>query len=97
MPAYFIVQGDVTDKDRYKQYQAAVQPLMARFGGRLLAHGAKLEVLEGRHRGGRFLVFEFASMQSIRAFWGSPEYAQVKALREGAAVLDVWAIPEEGA
>lgn len=96
MPAYFIVQGTVTDKDCYKQYQAAVQPLMAQFGGKLLAHGAKLVVLEGRHDGGRFLVFEFPSMQSIRAFWDSREYAQIKVLRSGAAQLDVWAIPEEG-
>lgn len=95
MPAYFVVQGKVTDKDRYKQYQAAVQPLMAQFGGKLLVHGAKLAVLEGRHDGGRFLVFEFPSMRSIRAFWDSPEYAQIKALRQGAAQLDVWAIPED--
>lgn len=95
MPAYFVVQGKVTDKDRYKQYQAAVQPLMARFGGKLLAHGAKLQVLEGNHDGGRFLVFEFPTMQAIRAFWESAEYAQVKALRSGAADLSVWAIPEQ--
>ncbi len=96
MPAYFVVQGRVTDKDRYKQYQAAVQPLMVRHGGRLLAHGAKLQVLEGNHDGGRFLVFEFPTMQAVRTFWDSAEYAQVKALRSGAANLNVWAIPEEG-
>jgi uncharacterized protein (DUF1330 family) len=32
-------------------------------------------------------------MDVIRAVWHSPEYADVKRLREGAGELDVWAVP----
>jgi uncharacterized protein (DUF1330 family) len=32
-------------------------------------------------------------MEKIREFWNSPAYAAVKPLREGAAKIDVWAVP----
>jgi uncharacterized protein (DUF1330 family) len=32
-------------------------------------------------------------MDVIRSVWDSPEYAEVKKLREGAGELDVWAVP----
>jgi uncharacterized protein (DUF1330 family) len=39
------------------------------------------------------VVFEFPSMDSIYAFWNSPEYIPVKKLRGGAATLNNWAVP----
>ena len=32
-------------------------------------------------------------MQAIEDFWASPEYVVLKRMREGAAELDVWAVP----
>ncbi|HXU43444.1 MAG TPA: DUF1330 domain-containing protein [Burkholderiales bacterium] len=93
MAALLIIQATVTRKDRYKTYQEAVKPLMASFGGRLKASGVGLEVLEGAHDGRRLIVFEFDSMDTIRAFWNSKQYAAVKSLREDAAKIDVWAVP----
>jgi uncharacterized protein (DUF1330 family) len=52
-----------------------------------------MEVLEGSHDGRRLIVFEFDSMDAIRSFWRSKEYAAVKPLRFGAAKIDVWAVP----
>lgn len=89
------VSRDAAARDRYRQYQARVQPLIESRGGRLRASGLGLEVLEGEHDGRRLLVFEFPTMEAIRAFWQSPEYAQVKPLREGAARIDAWAVPAE--
>jgi uncharacterized protein (DUF1330 family) len=54
---------------------------------------ATVETLEGHHDGRRVIVFEFSSMDVIREWWNSPEYAEVKKLRDGAAVLDIWAVP----
>lgn len=93
MAALLIIQASVLRKDGYKAYQAAVQPLIESRGGRLRATGVELEVLEGRHDGRRLVVFEFPSMDAIRGFWNSPEYGKVKKIREGAARIDVWAVP----
>ena len=92
MAAYLFIQGEVFDKSRYKAYQGAVQPLIERFGGRFLASGAGLEVLEGGYDGRRLVVFEFPSMERLKAFWNAPEYIDVRRLREGAAELDIWAV-----
>jgi uncharacterized protein (DUF1330 family) len=91
--ALLIIQASVLKKDGYKAYQAAVQPLIESCGGRLRATGTELEVLEGAHDGRRLVVFEFPSMDAIRRFWHSPEYAKVKTLRKDAASIDVWAVP----
>ena len=95
MSALLIVQASVEQRDAYKAYQAAVQPLVGAFGGRLKATGVDLEVLEGAHDGRRLVVFEFPSMQAIQLFWHSPEYSKVKQLRQGAAVIDAWAVPTQ--
>jgi uncharacterized protein (DUF1330 family) len=93
MSALLIIQAAVHEREAYREYQAAVQPLIASFGGKLKGTGVGLEVLEGTHDGRRLVVFEFPSVESIEHFWDSPAYAKVKKLREGAATIDVWAVP----
>ncbi len=93
MPAYMVVQINITDPDKFAQYREAVPHVVQSFGGRYLTRGAQVEVLEGRHDGRRLVLFEFSSMDAIRQFWNSPEYVKVKPLRENAAEIDVWAVP----
>ena len=47
MAAYFVVQATVTDEPRFQKYREVVVPFIARFGGRIVARGAKVEV--GNH------------------------------------------------
>ena len=93
MPAYMVVQINVTDPEKFARYREVVPSVVASFGGRYLVRGAQIEVLEGSHDGRRFVLFEFPSMDAIRRFWHSEEYAKVKALRDNAADIDVWAMP----
>ena len=92
MSAYFIVQSTISDENQYQKYRDAVVPLIGKHGGKFIVRGAKVEALEGHHDGRRMVVFEFPSMDAIHAFWNSPEYVPVKKIREGAAVLDIWAV-----
>lgn len=93
MAAYMIVQTTVSNQEQYGKYRSAVVPLIAKFGGRHVASGGAVELLEGHHDGRRMAMFEFPSMQAIHAFWNSAEYVPVKELRRGAAALDIWAVP----
>lgn len=93
MAALLIIQATVLHKENYRKYQCAVQPLVQSCGGRLRATGAQLQVLEGSPPGRRLVVFEFPSLHALEAFWRSPQYAAIKPLREGAAQIDVWAVP----
>ncbi len=73
---------------------SAVPSVVETFGGRYLVRGGTVEVLEGtRYDGRRVVVFEFPSVEAIKRFWNSPEYAKVKPLRENAAEVDAWIIP----
>ncbi len=93
MPAYMVVQPKVTDADKFTRYREAVPTVVAVFGGRYIVRGGTVEALEGSHDGRRLVLFEFPSVEAIKRFWHSPEYAAVKSLRENAAEIDAWAVP----
>lgn len=93
MPAYMVVQINITDPDQFARYRAAVPSVVEAFGGRYLVRGAPVEVMEGSHDGRRLVLFEFPSLEAIQKFWHSPEYAAVKPLRDNAAEVDAWAVP----
>jgi uncharacterized protein (DUF1330 family) len=91
--AYMIVQIKITGEEGWPAYRQRVAELFAEYGAHYLVRGGPVEVLEGSHDGRRLVVFEFPSIEAIRTVWNSPEYAEVKKLREGAGELDVWAVP----
>ena len=93
MAAYMMVQSTIDNEKQYQKYREAVVPLIMKFGGKFLIKGGEVEVLEGQPDGRSMVVFEFPSMEAIDAFWNSPEYVPVKALRQGVATLNVWAVP----
>ena len=95
MAAYLVMTVTVADETAWQAYRDAVMPLIARFGGWHVTGGGAVERLEGADDGRRVAMFAFASMADIRAFWGSPDYRPVRALRRGAATLDAWAVPDD--
>jgi uncharacterized protein (DUF1330 family) len=92
MPAYLIVETDVNDPAQYELYKAASPGAVAAGGGRFLARGGELAVLEGDWRPQRLVVLEFEDLEAIRRFYDSPAYQEAKALREGAATLHMVAV-----
>jgi uncharacterized protein (DUF1330 family) len=93
MAGYLMVQGTISNEEQYQKYRDAVVPLIMKFGGKFSVRGGKVEVLEGQPDTRSMVVFEFPSIEAIHAFWNSPEYVPVKKLRQGAATLNVWAVP----
>jgi uncharacterized protein (DUF1330 family) len=93
MAAYFVVQATVTDEPRFQKYREAVVPFIAGFGGKIVAKGATVAVLEGAHDTRPVVMFEFPTMEAIHAFWDSPDYVPIKKMREGIATIDIWAFP----
>ena len=79
--AYWIARVDVADPEIYKEYVAAAMPAFARFGGKFLARGGKIEILNGQARE-RNVVIEFASMKHAHDCYYSPEYTAARAIRE---------------
>ena len=85
---YIISRVDVTDPEAYARYVAAGTKAIAAHGGRPLARGGRHEALEGKARA-RNVVIEFDSYEAARAYFHSAEYQAARALRKGAADIEM--------
>src|ERR1700729_1142301 len=89
MSAYVIVNVDTTDPVKYEEYKTMAQDAVARFGGRYLVRGGKMNVVEGDWRPTRIVILEFDSFDTATA-WGESElYAPAKALRQPLSTTDM--------
>lgn len=89
MPAYVIVEVDVTDQDRFAQYIPRVPPTLAPYGGRFLVRGGRADNLEGDWHPKRVVIIEFDDMERAKQWWASEEYRIPKALRQSSAVTNM--------
>jgi len=89
MPAYVAVQIDIHDPAAYERYKELAPPSITAHGGRYIARGGRVETLEGDWHPGRFVLLEFPSMDHAKAWWGSREYAEAKALRQASASAEM--------
>ncbi len=85
---YVIARVDILDPEAYARYAAAATKAIAAHGGRALARGGRHEALEGKARA-RNVVLEFDSYDAARAYYDSDEYQAARALREGAAEIEM--------
>ncbi len=85
---YVIARVDVIDPDAYSRYASAADWAIAAHGGRALARGGRCEPLEGKARA-RNVVLEFDTYETARAYFYSAEYQAARALREGAAEIEM--------
>jgi uncharacterized protein (DUF1330 family) len=83
MTAYLIADVDVRDPDVYAEYRRQVLPLVTRHGGHFIVRGGAHETLEGEWQPKRLVVIEFPDMAALKAWYGSPEYTRLIALRQG--------------
>jgi uncharacterized protein (DUF1330 family) len=87
--AYLIANIQVTDPARFEEYRAQVPPVIAQYGGRYLVRGGEVHAVEGNLGLNRLVILEFPSMERLREFYGSPDYAPLLALRAASTVSHV--------
>ena len=96
MAAYMIVTAAIHEREKFiAGYGAAAGALVDKFGGEYLIRGPGVELLEGEFDGApsfdgaSVVISKWPNREAARAFWNSPEYAEVKKLREGLADVQV--------
>jgi uncharacterized protein (DUF1330 family) len=87
--AYLISQVEVLDPEAWESYRTRAAPAIAQFGGRYLVRGAQAEVIEADWPADEppqqtVIVAEFPSMDALKAWYASPEYAEAFAFRTAA-------------
>jgi uncharacterized protein (DUF1330 family) len=83
MSAYLVLQMEVTDAEKLAQYREIAAPIAQKYGGRYLARGGRMEMVEGNSPP-RIVIIEFPSTDAFRQFYDAPEYQGPKALRQSA-------------
>jgi uncharacterized protein (DUF1330 family) len=81
MPAYVIAEIEVTNPEAFRDYAPQVEPSFAPFGGRYLARGGATQSLVGE-AAKRIVMIEFQSMERAQAWYASPAYDKLKAVRD---------------
>jgi uncharacterized protein (DUF1330 family) len=92
MAAYIFASVEVTDSLAYEQYRERVPAVIAAYGGRYLVRGGATELLEGQAPANRLVIIEFPDMAQLKAFYRSPEYQPLLAIRRRAARSSLYAV-----
>ena len=77
MPAYFVVELEVTNMAAMAPYREAVGATLTQYGGRFLVRGGATELIEGGPEPKRVVILEFADAAAIRRWYNSPEYQKI--------------------
>ena len=85
MPAYVILDINVTDPDAYETYRARSGATVEQHGGRYLVRGGDPETVEGDWAPTRIVVLEFPDRERARAWHESAEYQEILPIREANA------------
>jgi len=82
MAAYIVVDTKIHDQDEYDEYKALARPIAEAHGGKYLARGGDMEVIdEELWSPTRIVLLEFSDMETARNFVTGEDYAPVAALR----------------
>ena len=85
---YVIARANVTNPEKWAQYAAKTKIALDKYEGHPIIRGGKCELIEGNGTP-RNVVLEFPSYEHALGYAKSTEYAEAKALREGAGTIDI--------
>jgi uncharacterized protein (DUF1330 family) len=95
-PVRLLVYGEIADRKGFGAYVRALadSKLYAKYGGWYEAVSPAVATLEGTPPPGRgVIIARFPCLEAVQSFWNSPEYAEIRKLREGIAKFEVLVLP----
>lgn len=85
MAAYVISEVEVLDEAQGQRYRELASVSIAQHGGRYIVRGADPQVPEGSWlTDQRVVIVEFSTMEQLRRWYDSAEYAEARVLRKTA-------------
>jgi len=85
MPAYIIVEIEVTDPVGYEEYKKQAAATVEQYGGKYIVRGGACETLEGDWKPKRIVVLQFDNIQRAKAWFNSPDYIEPRKQRHRTA------------
>ena len=84
MPAYAISEVEMRDAAGFDAYRAIAAKTISKYGGRYLVRGGAASTVEGDLPPKTIIVVEFPTMERLREWYASPEYAEALKVRRTA-------------
>jgi uncharacterized protein (DUF1330 family) len=84
MSAYVISELEIRDAATIETYRTIAAKSIAQYGGRYLVRGGAARVVEGGPPPNNIVIVEFPSMERLREWYASPEYAEALKVRRTA-------------
>jgi uncharacterized protein (DUF1330 family) len=81
MAAYFVAEIEVTNLEGYAAYAALAGDSVAQYGGKSIARGGNVELVEGGPEPKRIVITEFENTEAARRWYHSPEYQAILPIR----------------
>ena len=95
MATYLLVDVNVTDRSKFKEYAKAVQSTVKAYGGSYLCKWGVPESLEGEWGANKIVIAKFNTAEQAKAWWNSEEYRPLKALRWAASAARVLLVEDQ--
>ena len=84
MSAYVISEVEMRDAADLEAYRTIAAKTIAQYGGRYLVRGGAANLIEGGPAPKTIIVVEFPTMERLREWYASPEYAEALKVRRTA-------------
>jgi uncharacterized protein (DUF1330 family) len=92
-PVYYIAEIDVIDPDAYERdYDPKAQSITKAAGGRILASGGNVYMIEGQRARTRVVVQAWESMEKIQAWLNSAEFKEASKIGNSYARVRAFAV-----
>jgi uncharacterized protein (DUF1330 family) len=85
MPTYIVGDITITDPAAYQAHVPQALATIARFGGRVVVGGGKIDLLEGGPMPERMFIIEFPTADAARRWYQSDDYRAALTLRLSAS------------
>ena len=91
MAVYLIANLNITDRERYGQYEAGFMDIFAKYDGKILAVDESQVILEGDYDCTRTVLIEFPSQAAAKSWYESDAYQELAehrwAASDGSAIV----------
>lgn len=87
MKAAVIVDIEITNVDRYKEYIERITPTVTQRGGKYIVRGGSPETLDGDWYSSRIVVMEFPSRDIAKQWLNDPEIEDIHNMRRSNSKL----------
>ncbi|PZX56867.1 uncharacterized protein (DUF1330 family) [Algoriphagus ratkowskyi] len=85
MPAFVIIEVDITDQEKYNAYKELTPATVSAYGGKFVLRGNPVKILEGDWNHERLVMLQFPSKEKAEAWYNSDGYQHAKSIRKDAA------------